>query len=97
MKSQLSSTPSLASSPAWPGGSAIPSAEGLAVVNHDTAVFPAEDKWSMAIYNNGKEGQQCGGAPNDIAGKDSTCWGLGNVVSKACTDLKVSAAMSFAN
>ncbi|KAK2008189.1 hypothetical protein LZ32DRAFT_662319 [Colletotrichum eremochloae] len=97
---------------AW--GSAIPSAEGLAVANHDTPVFPvsqelnllsrdlltkqqADDKWSMVIYNNGKEGQQCGGVPNDIYGKDSTCWGLGTVVSKAFTDLKVSATMSFAN
>jgi hypothetical protein len=56
----------------------------------------ADDEWLMVIYNNGQEGDQCGGVANNFNGKNSLCQRLDGVTGKVCADLKVQANVGFA-
>ncbi|USP82885.1 hypothetical protein yc1106_10159 [Curvularia clavata] len=56
----------------------------------------ADDEWLMVIYNNGSEGDQCGGVANDFSGKSSLCQRLDGVTGKVCADVKVQANVGFA-
>ena len=50
----------------------------------------ADDEWVVVMYDNGS-GDQCGGVSNqEVTGKkEGLCKGLGNLVGKICTDVKV--------
>jgi hypothetical protein len=50
----------------------------------------------MVIYNNGQEGDQYGGVPNEFHAKGSLCQGVTGAVGKVCADLKVNMNVGFA-
>jgi hypothetical protein len=86
-------------------GIAVPSTSPAVKVAQLTKTVPfatvdlvskrADDDWLLVIYNNGSEGDQCGGVANKIDGKGSQCRRLDGVTGKICADAKVQAHVGF--